>query len=352
MKKIIINIVVVLAIIGGIVWVLKGNKEEAAALTSLAQQSNGYVAVRVEKAKLESLKDGFAAFGNFEPTRELTFVSEISGRVVSINAEKGDKISRSQTMATLDHELLQNEVVASEAAFKKMKADLEKYEKLAEGGAITSQQLEDAKLGYTNADIRLKNAKRKLQDSSIKAPFAGTVNARYIEVGSYLNPGAKMFDIVDVSKLKLVVKVTEAQVFEIQKGMAVTVSSDILPDKSFDGKVTFIGVKADASLNYPVEIEVNNSSDQLKAGMYAQALFGTGDAIPQLTVTRNAIIGSLDHAQVYVNEGNKAVLRSVTTGGSVGERVAIVAGLKEGESVITSGQINLSNGDVIEVLQN
>lgn len=352
MKKIIINSVIVLALIGGIVWVLKGNKEEQAELASLAQKSNGFAAVRVEKVKKETLSGGFSAFGNFEPSRELSFVSEISGRVVSLAADKGDKIARQQTMAVLDYELLQNEVTLAEAAFEKAKSDYAKFTKLAEGNAITPQQLEEAKLGYTNADIRLKTARRRLADTRIKAPIAGTVNARYVEVGSYLNPGAKMFDLVDVSKLKLTVKVTEAQVLRVTKGARVSVASDVLPGKTFEGSVVFVGVKADVSLAYPVEIEIDNADDQLKAGMYGQVFFGTSDPAPKLTIARNAIVGSLDNAQVFVNADGKAQLRPVTTGGSAGDRVVIIAGLNEGESVITSGQINLTSGDPVEVLQN
>lgn len=352
MKKVVINVAIVLAILLGIVWVLKGNKEKAAELTSLAQKSNGYVAVRVEKVKREVLTQGFAAFGHFEPAKELGFVSETSGRVVEVYAQKGDKLGRGQTMAKIDDELLRNEVASAEVAFNKIKNDLEKYETLAVGGAITPQQLEETRLAYTNAEIRVKNARRKLDDASIKAPFSATVNEKHIEIGTYLNPGAKMYDLVDVSKLKIKVKVTEAQVIQLQKGMQVSISTDILPGRSFAGKITFIGVKADAGLSYPVEVEVDNASEELKPGMYAQVLFTAAGSSEHLTVSREAIVGSLDNARVYVNEGGKAVLRKVTTGVIGGARVAVVSGLSEGEAVINSGQINLTDGAPVQVLAN
>src|SRR5690606_40254516 len=88
--------------------------------------------------------------------------------------------------------------------------------------------------------------------------------------------GAPLFDIVNVSKLKLKVNATENQVANIKVGDEVIIKASVYPNKEFKGKVTFIAAMADASLNFPVEVEVlNNSNNELRAGMYGSVIFSS-----------------------------------------------------------------------------
>ena len=111
---------------------------------------------------------------------------------------------------------------------------------------------------------------------AIKTSVGGIVNARKIEPGSYVNAGAAAFEVVNISSLKLKVNVDEKNVGSLKLGQNVDLVVSVMPDKKFTGKVTFIAPKADASLNFPVEIEVSNSKNELRAGMYGSARFGNG----------------------------------------------------------------------------
>ena len=121
----------------------------------------------------------------------------------------------------------------------------------------------------------------------------------------------------------------------------------------FSGKITFIASKADSSLNFPVEIEItNNASKDLKAGMYGTAQFTTNQGKKSLLIVpRNAFIGSVSSNEMFVIENGTAKLKTVTAGRILGDKVEILNGLSEGETVIITGQINLQDGSKVEIIK-
>ena len=212
--------------------------------------------------------------------------------------------------------------------------------------------MDDARLQYDVAKTRYEAASRRVSDTYVKAPISGIINKKYIEQGAYLSVGTKMFDIVDVSRLKLAVSVPEAQVVTLSKGQKVSVTSSVFPETTYEGTITFIAAKGDNSLNYPVEMEVGNiAGKDLKAGMYGTAHFVDPKADKAIFIARTAFIGGVNSNEVYVMEGNVAKKRKVVAGRIVGDQVEVREGLNEGDVVITSGQINLTDGATVAVQQ-
>jgi len=201
----------------------------------------------------------------------------------------------------------------------------------------------------------LTQAKINVGDTRVKAPISGFINKKYIEPGSILTgmPATALFDIVNVSKLKLVVTVNENQVASLKTGDHINVTASVYPDKNFSGKITFIAAKADESLNFPVEIEItNNVNNDLKAGMYGTANFASKQQKQNLMVVpRNAFVGSVSSNQIFVVEKGIAKLRKVTAGRILGDKVEIINGLTDGETVIVTGQINLQDGNTVEIIK-
>jgi len=165
-------------------------------------------------------------------------------------------------------------------------------------------------------------------------------------------PATQMFEIVDVSKLKLKVTVNESQVASLKIGNTVDVTSSVFPDKVAKGKIIFIAPKADESLNFPVEIEITNSANSdIKAGMYGTATFATSQKQDLKVVPRNAFVGSVSSNQIFVVENGVAKLKKVTAGRILGDQVEIINGLSDGETVIVTGQINLQDGNAVEIIK-
>ncbi|WP_342330470.1 efflux RND transporter periplasmic adaptor subunit [Pedobacter sp. FW305-3-2-15-E-R2A2] len=347
MKRGIITALVIILAIAGIVLVLTNNKKKNAAKTAIVAQGSGAISVRTAVIQKQAINLDFSANGTFAPNQELNFLSENAGRVTKIYVEEGDRVTKGQSLARVDAEILNTDKETAEANLQNAIRDEARYSSSFKTGGVTQQQLDQARLLVQNAKLRLQSTQRRVSDANIKSPINGIVNKKYIEVGAFVNAqGTQMFELVDVSKLKLKVSVNESQVANLKVGDQVQIKSNVFPTDDYVGKITFIAAKADASLNFPIEIMVeNNKKNTIKAGMYGTAIFKFPGQAPSLTIPRGSFVGSVSSNQIFVlGEGNKAVLRKVVAGRILGENVEILDGLKEGETVIISGQINLIDG--------
>jgi RND family efflux transporter MFP subunit len=355
MKKNIITILVILVALASIAFILTKNKKENKAKTDIVAEKNAAVSVKIDTVKTEEVSLDFVSNGNFEPTQELTFSAEKSGKVVKVLVKEGDYVSVGQTLAVVRGDVINVNAQTANSSYQNAVADYSRYENTFKTGGVTKQQLDQARLAMVNAKAQLTQANINVGDTRIKAPISGFINKKYIEPGSILTgmPATSLFDIVNVSRLKLKVNVNENQVTSLKVGTPIKVTASVYPDKSFSGKITFIASKADESLNFPVEIEIaNNASNDLKAGMYGTAAFASNKQKQSLKVVpRNAFVGSVSSNQIFVIENGTAKLKTVTAGRILSDKVEILDGLSDGETVIVTGQINLQNGSKVEVIK-
>jgi RND family efflux transporter MFP subunit len=354
MKKNITTVLLIIAALAVIGFILTKNKAENKAKTDIVAEKNAAVSVKTAQVKTEEVNLDFLANGSFEPIQELTFCAEKSGKVISVLVKEGDYVTVGQTLLTVRGDVINVNAQTAKAAYDNAKSDYDRYQNAYQTGGVTKQQLDQAKLALTNAGSNLKQANINVGDTKVKAPINGFINKKYIEPGSILTgmPSTSLFDIVNVSKLKLKVTVNESQVASLKLGNTINVSSSVFPDKKFTGKITFIAAKADETLNFPVEVEIaNNPEKSLKAGMYGTANFGSKQKQNLKVVPRNAFVGSVSSNQVFVVENNVAKLKTVTAGRILGDQVEIVSGLSDGDIVIITGQINLQDGNTVEIIK-
>jgi membrane fusion protein (multidrug efflux system) len=355
MKRNIITIALILGSLGLIAFTLMNNKKENEAKTAIVAEKNASISVRINPVTTEEISLDFSVNGNFEPVQELTFSAEKSGKVISVLANEGDYVNVGQTLVIVRSDVVNVNAQTAKAIYDNAQADYSRYENAFKSGGVTKQQLDQAKLALTNAGSNLKTANINVGDTRVKAPIKGFINKRFIEPGSMLTgmPATAMFEIVNVSSLKLTVTVDESQVANLKLGSPVEVTASIYPDVKFTGKITFIAPKADSTLNFPVEIEIaNTSSNDLKAGMYGTALFASKQQKQSMMVVpRNAFVGSVSSNQIFVTENGLARLKTVTAGRILGDKVEILNGLSNGESVIVTGQINLQDGNKVDIIK-
>lgn len=349
MKKV-IYIVAGIAVLGLIAFILTNNKKKNENETEQISKTNDAVAVRIDTVKTEVPNLDYVANGTFAPSQELEFPAENSGRVVKVLVDEGSAVRIGQTLAIIKGDQLSIEVSNTQAAYQNAVTNSQRYENAFKTGGVTKQQLDQAKLDLVNAKAKLDQAKINFGDATIKSSINGIVNKRNIEPGSVVAPGTVLFELVNVSTLKLKVNVDEQHVAGLKKGNSIKVKASVYPDKEFTGKISFIAPKADGSLNFPVEIEVaNNSDNEIKAGMYGTANFSGGAAqtTPIKTIPRIAFVGGVAGNQVFVVKDSVVTLVKIVSGRILGDQVEVLDGLKEGEIVVTSGQINLTNGSKI-----
>lgn len=353
MKKV-LYIGIGLAVLGLIAFVLTNNKKKNEAETAVVAQKNASVSVKADTIKKESVSTDFIANGSFAPLQELSFSAENAGRVTKVLVKEGSVVRIGQTLAVIKADKISVDVQSAKASYQNALADSQRFENAFKTGGVTKQQVDQAKLALSNAKAQLDQANISFGDATIRATINGIVNKKYIEPGSVVAPGTQLFDLVNVSKLKLKVTVNENQVASLKIGSTIKVKASVYPDKEFSGKITFIAPMADESLNFPLEIEIaNNANNDLKAGMYGTAHFETNatQKTPIKIVPRTAFVGSVSNNQVFVVKDSIAKLTKIVSGRIFGEKVEVLEGLNEGDVVVTSGQINLTDGAKVGIVK-
>ncbi len=353
MKKTLIYIIVAAVLIGLAAYKIAGNKEKQTKEVQEVARQVDKINVNVVTVSRENINTDYSANGTFIPKQESNQSSEISGRIVSVLVKEGSRVGAGQVLATIKKDAIEVDVAQAQNNLQNAIIDNQRYENAFKTGGVTKQQLDNSRLQLKNAQAAVRAQGVRVNDTSVRAGISGTINKKMVEPGMVVAPGTALFEIVNINSLKLSVLVDESQIGKIQLGQEVPIKVNVLPDESFVGRITFIAPKSDASLNFPVEIEVQNRGN-LKAGMYATATFKTNNGAEtqnMLTVPAEAFVNGVSSGQLFIVNNGTAKLITVQTGKVYGDKVQIVSGLKGGEQVITSGQINLDNGSKINIVK-
>ena len=353
MKKSLIYIIVAALLIGWGAYTIVGNKEKQKQEVAEVAKQVDKVNVNVITATRENINTDYSANGTFIPKQETNQSADISGRVVSVYVREGSRVGAGQVLASIKRDAIELDVTQAQNNLQNAIIDNQRYENAYKTGGVTKQQLDNSRLQLKNAQAALRAQGVKMNDTKVRAGISGMINKKMVEPGAVVSPGTPLFEIVNINSLKLAVLVDESQVGRIQIGQQVDINVNVLPDETFTGRISFIAPKSDASLNFPVEVEVANNG-QLKAGMYATALFKTNYGAENqnmLTVPAEAFVNGVSSGQLFIVQNGMAKLVKVQTGKVYGDKVQIISGLNGGEQVITSGQINLENGSKINIVK-
>jgi len=220
MKRIIIVAFVIVALVGACTVTLLYNKkkiDEKARMDGNLQR----IPVFIEEIGKRRINGSFESNGTFSAIHELTLMSEGSGKVVELSFKTGDIVNTGKILAVLDDELIRSQLSLAEAMLVKSKSDLKKYENLLTNDAISTQQVEDSRLGVKKAETDVTMLQKQLDNTTIKAPIQGTITKRFIEKGSLVLPGTPVAEIVDVSRLKFIANVAESEAVQITPGQKI-----------------------------------------------------------------------------------------------------------------------------------
>ena len=302
--------------------------------------------VSVIPAARKDVTDSFSQVGTIVAYNDVAVVSETSGRVVKVDAEVGDYKKAGAVLVEVDSELKEAAYKAANVTYEKAKKDLERYEALYKEGSISDTQIEQARWSAQTAESQYIVARRQLNDTKITTPISGIVTARYVNVGTMVMGAPQattIANVVDISQLKVKVNVAEKDVIRLKVGEKVDVTTDVFPSDVFTGSIFSISSKGDDGHTYPVEVVLKNSKQQLKAGMFGRVMFTPKSAGNLIVIPREAIVGSIKDASIYVVTNNVAKIRPVVVGKEAGTNIEILSGLQEGEQVVINGQNNLSD---------
>jgi RND family efflux transporter MFP subunit len=344
-----LTIVSILVITSLATFKLMSNKKRVEEETRIASEVCDTYPVKISVAERNNTEMVIEATGRMESDSELSLKSEINGSIIKVLAEEGDYVTKGQTIVKIDKEVFNAKKQYAEANYKQCLADYNRYKNLAEKDAVTGQNLEQAKLKLDKAESDLIKLKRDLRNTDVVAPISGTVDKMHVEVGTLVGNSAMIADIVDNRVLNVEFKLDEKEILNVKRGQQATVMVSAYPNKKFSGKIKSVGVKADKTHKYRVILAIDNRENMLRAGMFAEVNINVG-AKSIIKIPRNAIVGSLKEAKVFVINNNKAELRDVVTGDTFKKSVEIISGLNEGDKVVIGGKINLENGTSVSIL--
>jgi RND family efflux transporter MFP subunit len=350
MKRI-IPIVVVLGVLGLIGWRLASNKKQIDEKKKPVATGNVQIPVNVIKVAKADVNDQLIKTGTLIPILESDIMATAGGKLVAVNFELGSYVSKGATIAQIDNKMLQLKTEASELAKSKYESDYNRNKKLLEGDATTEQNVQDIKYNYDNTVNQISQLQQQIADNNIKAPISGQIVVKKLEAGTYVSAGAVLGSIVDISTLRVDVMISEKDAYTLKVGQPVTVTTEVYPNEKFKGAISFISQKGDATHNYQIQIKLpNTSAHPLKAGTYVYVDFARKSNAPLLLIPRTALVESFKNPYVYVVENGKAVVRKITPGREIGNNIEVVEGINEGEEVVVNGQINLSEGASVKMI--
>ncbi len=343
-------VLILLAALAAIVAILIYNKSRMAAESKTDVMTS--IPVSVASVERQHLTDPRSLVGTVAANNDVAIVSETQGKVTAVMAEVGQYKEAGSAIVQVDDELKKANLATAEISFEKAKKDLERFESLYKQSAATDQQLEGARLAAKAAEAQYVVARRQESDTRISTPISGILTSRPVDVGTYVQNGTPVANVVDISRLKVKLNVAERDVFRLKIGDRVEVTTDVYPGENFDGKIATIGSKADDAHTYPVEVRLPNSREHpLKAGMFARVRFMSIADRDELTIPREALVGSMKNPQVFVVDGAVARLRDIVVGSEIGTRLVVLGGLADGETIVVNGQNNLKDSAAVTILR-
>jgi len=349
MRKKIIIVAVVVGLAASIGLVLAKNKKAIDAHKVVVDRSNIAVAVTAVKAEMQTVDGRLQLPATLEPSKQADISAEIAGKINSLRIEQGSRVSEGQVVGSIDVQKQQLSVQDAQEALVKAEKDYQLQKELFEGNAGTAQSVKDAERALESARTKLKQYGQQASDGVIKAPISGIVILKKAEAGEYTNPGTALATVVDIYNLKAVVFVSEKDVYQLKLNQTADVSASVLPGKNFTGKINFISPVSDENHNYRVELEVNNKAATLKAGTYINVAFDLGENFSALQIPKIALVEGTKNPYIYVLNGERVSVRKITVGREIGENIEVLSGLKEGEELVTIGQINLTEGTKVTI---
>jgi membrane fusion protein (multidrug efflux system) len=294
-----------------------------------------------------------SAVGSLRAVRGVDVTTEVTGLVRALRFKSGDEVQSGQVLVELnaDAEIAQQH--ALEAA-----ADLSSTVYERDKAQYEAQAISKAQLDADAADLKNRRAQAAAQAAlvakkTLRAPFAGRLGITTVNPGQYLNTGDKVVTLQAVDPVYVDFKLPQQQLSKISNGQAVNLTTDAFPDVKFAGKITAIDPRVDAGTrNFQAEATIPNPERRLMPGMFARVAVLAGDTkryltLPQTSITYNPYGATVFLAQKKPGGTDKEIIAQqsfVTLGPTRGDQVAVLRGVREGDLVVTSGQLKLNNG--------
>jgi len=309
-------------------------------------------------ARSERWNATIESIGTATAVRGVTLSADLAGLVQRILFESGEAVKQGDVLVELDTRQEQAQLTAAEADRDLARANHERIRSLVSERVISQAEFDRADAQYKHAEAQVGEIRATIARKTIRAPFSGVLGIRQINLGEYLAPGAAIAPLQALSPIYVDFSVPQQDVARLKRNITVRATSGDAA-RAVTGRVTAIDAVVDPQTrNVQVRATFANADNRLRPGMFVQVSADVGAGSAVVTVPASAISYAPYGDSVFVvrslqTPGGQPYRgveqRFVTLGPSRGDQVAVVAGLKEGEEVVTSGVFKLRNNAAVQV---
>lgn len=360
-KRMLIMLILVGAVLGGLFGFktfVNGKIKEA-----MAGMANMPQTVSTTRAETSEWQPKIDAVGTLRAVRGAELSFEVSGVVDTISFQSGDEVKAGQVLLTLRKQDEEARLESLEATASLAQITYDRDMKQLKAQAISQATVDNDAANLRNARAQVAVQQAVLDKKTLRAPFDGKLGLRQVDLGQYLAAGTMIATLQSVDPIYVDFLLPQQVVSRINVGETVRARIDAFPDRTFEGKITAINPKIEtSSRNVQVRATLANPDQKLIPGMFATVELDTGAPQRMVTLPQTAVTYNPYGSLVYLVDdkakgaGAKPELTArqvfVTTGATRGDQVAILKGVAEGDTVVTSGQIKLRNGIPVVVNNN
>ncbi|MFQ5740529.1 MAG: efflux RND transporter periplasmic adaptor subunit [Acidobacteriota bacterium] len=342
-----------------------GQLESTSALDSETSPTASAIPVRVAEVIREDVSETLDLTGTAQAWDEFRVASEVSGRVAKIYAEEGDWVKKGQLLLELNRQKRLIELRSRQASLARFKVELEFARKnLARGkallkkGAISQSEVDSLdqvfqvqRTAVQVAEIGIESIQQEIEDTRIQSPATGQISRRHVSLGEMVNSSLPLFTVIQVDPLKIMTEISEPYLHRMHAGHRVEVRFEALSDKRYFASIHFIQPVANPrSGAFPLEVELRNRDNRFQPGMVARVQIEASTFRDALTVPLDAIVDLQGETYVYVVEAGVAHRRRVEVRKRIGARAVLTGLLHPGDQLVTSGNLNITDGTPVEVI--
>jgi membrane fusion protein (multidrug efflux system) len=313
-------------------------------------------AVTTTVTKQEEWSTTLTAIGTVNAVNGVTVSADLPGIIAETSIDSGRAVSKGDVLVRLDTRQERAQLAAAEAQRELARVNLERSRGLVAQSIIPQATYDNASAEFKQAEARVGEIRATIERKIIRAPFSGVLGIRQINIGQYVAGGAPIVSLQAVRPVYVDFTVPQQDVGLLQRGAEVHVKGEAVEDV---GTITaFDSVVNESTRNIRVQATFNNASGKLRPGMFVEAQLAKGANTPVIAVPASAISYAPFGDSVFVVEqvkspDGKSYLgvrqQFVKLGGSRGDQVGVVTGLKPGEEVVTSGVFKLRPGAAVKV---
>jgi len=358
MKKYLIAILGILLIAG----LLGGIK--ALQIGKMIDQGKAFVpppeTVTTAVAQAQTWETTLSAVGSLRAVQGVTVAAELPGKVVEIAFAAGLPVKAGDLLIRQDTSTEQALLPGAEAAVALAETNLARARELLADEAVSQAEYDTALAGHSQALAQVENLRATIAKKTVRAPFAGRLGIRQVNLGQILSEGDEIVSLQALNPIFVDFLLPQQQLADLQKGLPVRLTSDAVPGRTIEGRITTISPEIDAATrNVRIQATVANPDELLRPGMYVNVAVVLPARAEVLAIPATAVLYAPYSDSVFVVEEQPATadrpagktLRQqfVRLGAKHGDFVAIESGLQPDETLVSTGVFKLRNGQAVVV---